>query len=648
MPLITKKSVEEIRSRADIVAFIGDYTNLRRAGAKWRGLSPFANEKTPSFYVDPDKGFYYCFSTGQGGDIFKFLMARENLTFAESVERVARRFGIPIEYEAGGNARAERSVRGELFEIHEFAAAYFKARFDENSPLAAQVREYWTRDRGFDAGTARDFRIGFLPPKGSREFAAALSAKGFSPRTLAASGIFVGTSRAAEPTLWRSRFEARLIIPICDIQGRVIAFTARKIPGITPDDGGMNDAKYINSSETEIFHKGSTLFNIDKAKEIFAQKRATNEPGGAAKTRNTPFVLVEGQLDAIRCSICGIRTAVAGQGTGITDEQLQLLHRYSDRLDCLLDADAAGQKAALRLAPIAFRVGLDLRFLSVPGGKDPDEFLARNGAGGVPAILGSAVPAVAYIAKKFFPEGGKKLPVAQRQAAFKEIFEIISASASDVFRAECVAVLARAAGTEQLALGRDFERFLKLKAAESRSRAGTAFAAPQDAAGTSQNAPERDDSATVEAALLQLCLGREDVAATLAEIVPADWIDTRICAGRILGRIFAEIAEGEWRGNDSLHDLLENDEESNCVARLRLEFGNAESAETPISEIEERANTRLAELCAKACKREQREIDRRIAVLPPDSPEIRTLMSRKIELRKYQKNPPRIALAPQN
>lgn len=641
MPLITKKSVEEIRSRADIVAFIGDYTNLRRAGAKWRGLSPFANEKTPSFYVDPDKGFYYCFSTGQGGDIFKFLMVRENLTFAESVERVARRFGIPIEYESGGNARAERSLRGELFEIHEFAAAYFKAKFDEDSPPAARVREYWTRGRGFDAETAREFRIGFLPHGGSREFAAALSAKGFSPRTLAAAGIFVGTSRAAEPTLWRSRFEARLIIPISDIQGRVIAFTARKIPGITPDDGGMNDAKYINSSETEIFHKGATLFNIDKAKEIFAGKRATNEPGGAAKTRNTPFVLVEGQLDAIRCCICGIRTAVAGQGTGITDEQLQLLHRYSDRLDCLLDADAAGQKAALRLAPIAFRVGLDLRFLSVPGGKDPDEFLARNGAGGVPAILGSAVPAVAYIAKKFFPEGGRKLPVAQRQAAFKEIFEIISASASEVFRAECIATLARASGTERLALSRDFERFLRLKSAAPRSRTGALRAAPESEA--------KDDSSTVEAALLLLSLGSEDVARALADVVPPEWIDTSGRAGRILGRIFAEIAEGEWRGNASLHDLPENDEERNCLARLRFEFGNAESAEnaeTPIPEIEARANVRLAELCAKACRREQNEIDRRIAGLPQDSPEIRSLLSRKIELRNFRKNPPRIALAP--
>lgn len=470
MPLISRRSIDEIRSRADIVAFIGDYTGLRRSGSKWKGLSPFANENTPSFFVDPEKGFYYCFSTGQGGDIFKFLMARENLTFAESVERVAKRFGITVEYERGApGGNGERSMRGELFDIHDFSAGYFSECFRGENEIGAKVREYWTRERGFDAETARVFRIGFLPKNGTRAFVEALKRKGFSVRAMAASGMFVGMERAPRtPESWLCRFEARLMIPISDIQGRVIAFTARKIPEITPDDGrGMNVAKYINSPETECFHKGSTLFNIDKAKDVFVNRRKGIEP--ADEFFSAPFVLVEGQLDAIRCWTCGLRTAVAGQGTGITEEQLLLLRRYSDRLDCLLDADAAGQKAALRLAPLAFKVGLDLHFLSIPGGKDPDEFLMKNGAGGVPVILKSAVPAMHFIAKKFFPER-EKLSPAQTQSALEEIYEIIASATSEVFRSDCLITLARIAGLERLAVERDFYRFSANKAAEERAR----------------------------------------------------------------------------------------------------------------------------------------------------------------------------------
>lgn len=650
MPLISKRSVEEIRSRADITAFIGDYTNLRRAGSKWKGLSPFTNEKTPSFFVDPEKGFYYCFSTGQGGDIFKFLMVLENLTFAESVERVARRFGLTVEYEKG-SGNADRSLRGVLFELHEFSTEYFRRKFEEAGPLAEKVREYWTRERGFDAETAHEFRIGFLPPDGSRAFAEALVKKGFAPRAIAAAGIFVGTSRTAEPTFWRSRFEARLIIPIRDIQGRVIAFTARKIPGITPDDGrGMNDAKYINSSETEIFHKGSTLFNIDRAKDVFSGKRLAAEPGGTAKARSVPFVLVEGQLDAIRSWICGIRTAVAGQGTGITDEQLHLLRRYSDRLDCLLDADAAGQKAALRLAPLAFRNGLELRFLSVPGGKDPDEFLSRNGAGGVSAILQSAVPAIVFIAKNFFPPG-EKISAAQRQSALKEIFEILSASNSSVFQGECIRALAPAAGTEQLPLSHDFERFLAAKRNARRSREDAAPVASE----TSENQEkivgktERNDLTSAEGALLFLALNHDDVALSLAEVVPPDWIDSEKCAGRILSRILAEISEGEWHGSETLHDLLETDEERECVAQLQTKFDRADgSAVASIDELERKTNECLARLCKDAYARERCEIDSRVAALPPNSPERLALMRRKIEMRENMKNPPQIALRRKN
>lgn len=637
MPLISRRSIDEIRSRADIVAFIGDYTSLRRSGSKWKGLSPFANENTPSFFVDPEKGFYYCFSTGQGGDIFKFLMVRENLTFAESVERVAKRFGITVEYEKGASGgNGERSMRGELFDIHEFAAGYFSECFRRENEISAKVREYWTRERGFDAETARTFRVGFLPKNGTRAFVEALRKKGFSGRALAASGMFVGMERAPKtPEAWLCRFEARLMIPISDIQGRVIAFTARKIPGITPDDGrGMNVAKYINSPETECFHKGSTLFNIDKAKDVFVNRRKGTEP--ADESFSAPFVLVEGQLDAIRCWTCGLRTAVAGQGTGITEDQLLLLRRYSDRLDCLLDADVAGQKAALRLAPLAFKAGLDLHFLSVPGGKDPDEFLMKNGVGGVPVILRSAVPAMHFIARKFFPEG-EKLSPAQTQSALEEIYEIISSATSEVFRSDCLVTLARIAGLERLAVERDFSRFSANKVAEERARSGTASVrVPERAVATSGgNSP----LTTAEEDILILALNHDDITPLLAHTIPPSWIDSTTCAGRLLNRIFAEISEGEWRGTAFIHDLLETDEERDFVARIGNGFDRNAS-----EDAESIANECLARLCSKSCERERRELDRRMESLPGDSPELLALQKRRIELRRILKNPPRIHL----
>ena len=637
VPFISRKSVDEIRARADIVAFIGDYTSLRRAGTKWKGLSPFTDEKTPSFFVDPEKGFYYCFSTGQGGDIFKFLMVRENLTFTESVERVARRFGLTVEYEQRGGNAGERSLRGELFDIHEFSAQYFSGKFGEETELAARVRDYWTRERGFDAETAGEFRVGFLPPEGSRAFADALKKNGFSAKVLAASGMFVGTDRTPNPLFWRSRFEARLIVPIADIQRRVVAFTARKIPGVTPEDGrGANEAKYINSSETEIFRKGSTLFNIDKAKDVFAGRRGA-DGSLSAGTRETPFVLVEGQLDAVRCWKCGIRTAVAGQGTGITEDQLLLLRRYSDRLDCLLDADEAGRKAALRLAPLAFRAGLDLRFLCVPGGKDPDEFLARAGAGGVPAILGSAVPAMTFIARRFFPQDARLTP-AQTRAALDEIFGIVAASDSEVFRSDCLVRLALAAGLDRLAVERDFAHFLAAKNAEERFRTGQVSAAvPAPAPPVGGNAP----LTTAEDDVLILVLNYDAVTPLFAAAIPPEWLDAESCSGRLLNRIFAEFQEGEWRGAADVHDLLETDEERDFVAKIRNRFEREDWNE---SDLERIANECLFRLCAKMCERERRRIDRLLGTAEADAAETLELQKKRIALRRILKNPPRIRL----
>lgn len=617
MPLISKKSVEDIRSRADIVALIGDYTNLTRSGAKWKGLSPFTAEKTPSFFVDPERGFYYCFSTGQGGDIFKFLIARENLTFPEAVERVAQRFGIPVEYETT-QGRIERSMRGELFEIHEFAARFFVEKFREKS--AANVRQYWIQERGFEDAVAREFGIGFLPKDGSRELIDALLKKGFSERAILGSGMFGANPKPAPLRSRHIQFEARLIIPIRDIQGRVIAFTARKIPGITPDNS-WEEAKYKNSSESEIFKKGSTLFNIDKAKDVFTDRQKKDQGGNL---RDIPFVLVEGQLDAIRCYVNGMKTAVAGQGTGITSQQMHLLARYSNELDCLLDADVAGQKAALRLAPLAFEAGLDLHFLSIPGGKDPDEFLAKNGPSGTETIRAGKRPAIAFIAERYFG-GNVSLTPVQKQEALSEIYDILSAASSLVFRSESLKELARYSGIQRIELERDFQAFLHRKKAQQHAREGIP---------ASPSAPRNDSNApltTVEEDVLLFVFQYDALLTQLANDVPPEWICSDSLAGRILNRIIAEYSEGNWKSaKESLPQLLESDDERSYIAKITM---HARHFDAP----EEIAKQCLIRLCTRYCTREQQKIDADIARMPAGDPRLSELLRRSVELRKMQK-----------
>ncbi|MCD8284511.1 MAG: DNA primase [Opitutae bacterium] len=618
MPLISRKSIEEVRSRANIVELIGDYTNLTRSGSKWKGLSPFSAEKTPSFFVDPDRGEYYCFSTAQGGDAIKFLMTRENLTFPEAVEKIAHRFGIALEYENSTHG-IERSMRGVLFEIHEFARGFFRARFTEKSDVAARVRDYWTRERGFSLDVAEEFSIGFLPENGSRALIDALLEKHFPERAVATSGMF---GNSAHPPVLRSRrlqFETRLIIPIRDVQGRVIAFSARKIPTITPQNQ-WEEAKYKNSSESEIFKKGQTLFNIDKAKETYtdlARKKNGED------LREIPFVLVEGQLDAIRCYISGIKSVVAGQGTGITLAQMQLLARYSNGLDCLLDADEAGMKAALRLAPIAFEAGLSLNFLHVPDGKDPDEFLRKNSAA-AEEILQNRKSAIDFITDRFFGTG-ERLSSTRRQEALTEVYEILSAASSLVFRSEALMVLARKAGVERLMLERDFSTFLKKKEARKSGHEGTSPRFAERADGDSH------PLTTLEEDVLLLALQHEAILLNLATYVPVEWIDTGNIAGRILNKILAECAEGSWKNaRESLHELLDDDDaERSFVAALSVRADPSAGTAEP----DELAWDCICRFCERHCSRERAKIAAAVAALPPDSPELGDWLMRDRKLR---------------
>ncbi|MCR5183946.1 MAG: DNA primase [Opitutales bacterium] len=613
MPRISKKTIDEVFANTSMLALAQDYTSMTRAGSQWKGLSPFTAEKTPSFFVNEDKNCYYCYSTAQGGGPINFVMKLENLSFPEAVERLARRFGVTVEYEQTGSD-GNPSIFKSLLELHAFAVSYFSEAFKAQNPEAQAVRDYWETRRRFSPEVAYDFSIGYLPRGGSRDFLKALTKKGFKEDVILKSGFFGNIANAKPlPLLERHvQFEARLIIPIHDMLNRVIAFTARQIPGITPDVA-WEEAKYKNSAETEIFKKSRTLFNLNRAKleyqiaqkKVGADDRALRE----RELKRQPFVIVEGQLDAIRCYVNGMKTAVAGQGTSITQEHMALLARYSTRLDCLLDADAAGQKAALRLMPLAFKAGLEICFLSVPGGKDPDEFLASRGPDGVREILETRVPATSLLARRF---EDASLSDVERQHLFEDCFEIISAMDSVVSREEAVNDLARRVGVMPQALLQDFRRFVSKKAAELSMRDGVPVRADSE---EKTAALENLQAMSAEADILLVLLKLHEplvLAPFVDGTFPMDSVDTSLCAGSILNRIILRASDGEDMRNCSIDSLAENDEESSFLSQLFMrEF---ESDSENASELAQKA---LRRFCKDYCFKENKRIRGAFANLAP-------------------------------
>lgn len=597
-----------------MVTLIGDHTALKKAGSSWKGLSPFAAEKTPSFYVHPDKGFFYCFSTNQGGDIFRFLMLKEGMNFQESVERVAARFGIPLQYEQGGLTQEDRTLRAQLLALHETAAAHYATAFRDDDAHARQVRDYWTNQRRFTLDTAGQFQIGFAPVDGGG-LARLLLKNGYTKEALGKSGLFVGMDYSPDPLRWRPRFRGRLMIPIRDVQGRVIAFTARQL-ALTPTDDPSHEAKYVNSPETEIFHKSHILFNLDKA------RKAAND--------DTPIVLVEGQLDAIRAYTCGVATAVASQGTAIGAEHLALVRRYTRRVDALLDADRAGQAAALKLLPLAFQAGVEVRVLHVPGGKDPDEYFAAAGAAGWPAVRDNAAGAIAFAVRGLLPPGESR-STAQKLDALQSLFAIIAQADSAVVRDEALREVCQRTALDLIAVQRDFQRFLQ------GHRPRPSEIAPAPGADTTAGQFVTPPLTTAEDALLILLLQHESFTKPLAELIHHEWIETSNPSGQLLDRILVEIEHGEWQGVESAYALAETAAENNRLAQILAES-------VPIPDPRAQANACLAAMFKRFAKKRRLEIATAIAALPPGNPDaLRRLQEEEIHLRKTLQHPPRLS-----
>lgn len=358
--------LDEIRARLPVSDVVGRRVKLRRQGREFIGLSPFNAEKTPSFTVNDQKGFYHCFSSGRHGDIFRFLMETEGLAFPEAVERLAAEAGVALPSPDPASVERDRQRDG-LHDVLEAAAAYFEAGL--NGPQGREARAY-VASRGLGEDMVRRFRIGYAPPAryGLKEH---LGRLGIAREAIERAGLLVTGSDIAVPF---DRFRDRLMFPITDLRGRVIAFGGR---ALQPDQM----PKYSNSPETELFHKGSVLFNLAAARQ-------------AAREAGT-VIVAEGYMDVIALTRAGYANAVAPLGTALTADQLGLLWRVADEPILCFDGDKAGLRAANRAVDLALPLltpGKSLRFALLPEGQDPDDLVRAGGQAVLEQALALARP----------------------------------------------------------------------------------------------------------------------------------------------------------------------------------------------------------------------------------------------------------------
>lgn len=383
--------LDELRARIPVSEVVGRRVKLRKQGREWIGLSPFNKEKSPSFTVNDQKGFYHDFSSGKHGDVFTFLMETEGLSFPEAVERVASLAGVAMP-KVSREAQAREERHKTLHEVMELAAKFFEATLA--SKAGARARGYLA-DRGLDARLQLQFRIGYAP---AERFALKehLGSHGISVADMVEAGLLIAAEDIPVPY---DRFRDRVIFPIGDIRGRIIAFGGRALEKDIA-------AKYLNSPETPLFHKGATLYNLAAAR-------------GAAHA-GAPVVAVEGYIDVIAMTSAGFGASVAPLGTALTEDQLKLLWKMADEPILCFDGDKAGQKAAYRAADLALphlKPGKSLRFALLPAGQDPDDLLRSGGAEAVAEVIAAARPLADLVWMREIEAGGFDTP--ERRAALE-------------------------------------------------------------------------------------------------------------------------------------------------------------------------------------------------------------------------------------
>jgi DNA primase len=425
--------IEEIKRRIDIVDLISSYLTLKKAGTSYKALCPFHQEKVPSFYVSPEKQIFKCFGCGKSGDIFDFLMEMENLEFIDALKLLAEKAGVQLKRLDKKEYKEQKEEKTKLYEINSWAAKFFH-KILIGKPKAQFVRDY-LKARQISQNSIQDFMLGYAPDSYNM-LSNFLESKGYSKLDIHNSGLTVESDK--KPGEYYDRFRDRLMFPIFDVMGNVIAFTGR---AMRETEAG----KYVNSPDTPIYSKSRVLYGLDKAKKAIKEKNKV--------------IIVEGQMDVIATHQRGYKNVVASSGTALTPFQLETISRFTKNLTFAFDQDKAGEEATKRGIDLAHRAGFDVKIILTPKGKDPDECLREN-----PKLWEKAVSeekgAMDYYFEIAFSKRPKELDASSKREIAAELLPVIRNLSDQIVQSHYIQKLAELLNTPEKFL---FEALEKIK-----------------------------------------------------------------------------------------------------------------------------------------------------------------------------------------
>ena len=545
----SQATLERIRAASDIVDVIGSYLPLKRAGANFTALCPFHKEKTPSFNVNPHRQIFHCFGCHKGGDVFTFVKEYENIGFGDAVRRLAERAKIPIEMDASPGEQQARHLKDQLLEIHEkIAQRWQNCLLNE---AAGQLARDYLKKRGVGDDAIKLFRIGAAPESWDDTVNWAKS-KNYELPLVEKTGLVI---RKEETGNYYDRFRGRLIFPICDEQGRVVAFSGRVL------SGDEKTAKYVNSPETPIFTKSKIFYGLDKS------KRAILDAGFA--------IICEGQLDLIACYMAGVQNIVAPQGTAFTDQHARILKRYVNEAVLCFDSDEAGQNAAVRSLDHLLASGMAVRVAVVAAPHDPDSFIKSFG--------GEKFRELIHNAKGFFDYYLERLCKQNDQNSDKGRLTILRAMAEAVHKTGSAVLVDTYAQKTALRLGVSPEAVRAEFAKAGRVAPGIPDV-PADEFTSNPELQTLERPAPQEFWLLKLLLIHDELAVFATRHLDGNWISHPIVRHVVEARLDAQKNQ-TWKSLASFLDECDSPEMRGLVTEVATEERKLPNPETQLADV---------------------------------------------------------------
>ncbi|ABY92605.1 DNA primase [Thermoanaerobacter sp. X514] len=517
----SKEMIEKVIEANDIIDVISEYVELKKAGKEFKGLCPFHREKTPSFMVSQEKQVYHCFGCNASGNVVTFIMDIENLTFKEAIEFLADRVGITLEETVLTEREYQRKkLIDEIYKINKLATMYFYNKlFSEEGRQALT----YIRKRGLTEATIKKFGIGYSSPHGNG-LLNFLKEKGYTESFLVKAGLL-----SQKNNRYYDRFRNRVMFPIIDVKGNVIGFGGRSIDDSLP--------KYLNTPETEVFKKGKTLFAINFAK----------------KTQQDKFIIVEGYMDAISLHQAGIDCAVASLGTALTEDQARLIKRYKGNVVIAYDADEAGISAALRGLDILDELNLNIKVLTIPYGKDPDEFIKKEGVNAFNQLIENADSLIEFKAKVFRKNLDLDNPQ-DRIIYVKKIAKDIAKLSDEVKREVYISSAAKVAQIPENAVRTEVARFVNREIEKNQKNMYMAGNIRHNIYSSSKISPEKY--------LIALLLYDNNLYKRVKETITADMLEN-VKLKPIFGEIMSRLEDGK---KTQINDIVYLLQEENLIS----------------------------------------------------------------------------------